>query len=78
MKNMNMIFCSLLLINIEEPEWIEVITELLLSLMFKGSILSRNIAKTAMGTLAGHVTVGALHLVLDVSYQALCIPCIPT
>ncbi|WAR02041.1 MBB1A-like protein [Mya arenaria] len=47
------------------PAWIEVVTELLLSLMFKGSVLSRNVANVVMSALAQNVTPEALQLIVD-------------
>ena len=54
------------------PAWIEVITELLLGLMFKGSALSRNVANVVMATLAQHVTPSALQLIVDVRQSLRC------
>ena len=49
------------------PAWIEVITELLLSMMFKDAVLSRNVSKVVMTALADHMTVSATELIVDVS-----------
>ncbi|XP_052802373.1 myb-binding protein 1A-like protein [Mya arenaria] len=51
------------------PAWIEVVTELLLSLMFKGSVLSRNVANVVMSALAQNVTPEALQLIVDALQQ---------
>ena len=50
------------------PEWIEVITELLLSMVFKGTALSRNVAKLVLTALADHMTPQAFQLIVKVSY----------
>ncbi|KAJ8312866.1 hypothetical protein KUTeg_010239 [Tegillarca granosa] len=50
----------------EEPDWIAVITELLLSMMSQGSSLARMTAKSVFGYLTSHVTPEALGLITDV------------
>ncbi|XP_052261059.1 myb-binding protein 1A-like isoform X7 [Dreissena polymorpha] len=52
------------------PAWIEVVTELLLSLMFKGSAMSRSVANIVMATLAEHVTPQALQLIVEALQQS--------
>ncbi|XP_061196291.1 myb-binding protein 1A-like protein [Saccostrea echinata] len=49
-----------------EPEWIEVVTELLLSMMSQGSSFARLAAKTTFGCLTDHVTPDSLGLITDV------------
>ena len=51
---------------VSEPDWIEVITEVLLSMMSQGSNLARVTAKAAFGQLTGHVTTGSLKLIIEV------------
>lgn len=51
----------------EGPAWIDVITELLLSLMFKENLSSRIIAKQVMTFLTDHVTHSSVQLIVDVS-----------
>ncbi|XP_078335491.1 myb-binding protein 1A-like protein [Crassostrea virginica] len=49
-----------------EPEWIEVVTELLLSMMSQGSNFARLAAKTTFSCLTDHVTPDSLGLITDV------------
>ncbi|XP_062578911.1 myb-binding protein 1A-like protein [Saccostrea cucullata] len=49
-----------------EPEWIEVVTELLQSMMSQGSSFARLAAKTTFGCLTDHVTPDSLGLITDV------------
>ncbi|XP_048746975.2 myb-binding protein 1A-like protein [Ostrea edulis] len=49
-----------------EPEWIEVVTELLLSMMSQGSNFARLAAKTIFSCLTEHVTPDSLGLITDV------------
>ncbi|XP_060573740.1 myb-binding protein 1A-like protein [Ruditapes philippinarum] len=51
------------------PAWIDVITELLLSMMFKENASSRFIAKQAMTFLADHVTTSTVQLIVDALEQ---------
>ena len=44
-----------------------MITELLLSMVFKGTALSRNVAKLVLTALADHVTPPAFQLIVNVS-----------
>ncbi|KAL5015716.1 hypothetical protein ScPMuIL_005305 [Solemya velum] len=50
----------------KEPQWIEVITEILVSLMSNTSHYARVMARTVMGAIAPHITRGALATILDV------------
>lgn len=54
-----------------EPEWIEVVTELLLSMMSQGSNFARLAAKTTFSCLTDHVTPDSLGLITDVSAHVL-------
>ncbi|KAL3856389.1 hypothetical protein ACJMK2_011156 [Sinanodonta woodiana] len=49
-----------------EPEWIEVTVELILSLMSRGSHLARVVANSVFAALTSHITPKALSLILDV------------
>ncbi|XP_077167721.1 myb-binding protein 1A [Paroedura picta] len=50
----------------EEPSWVEVTVEVLLSLLAQSSGLIRKVCKSVFGLIAQHMTKGALQLVLDV------------
>ncbi|XP_060115023.1 myb-binding protein 1A [Heteronotia binoei] len=50
----------------EEPEWVEVTVEVLLSLLTQSSGLIRKVCKSVFGLIAQHMTKGALQLILDV------------
>ncbi|XP_053222954.1 myb-binding protein 1A [Podarcis raffonei] len=50
----------------EEPEWVEVIIEVLLSLLAQSSGLIRRVCKSVFGLVCQHMTKGALQLILDV------------
>ncbi|KAK3609784.1 hypothetical protein CHS0354_022644 [Potamilus streckersoni] len=50
----------------DEPEWIEVTVELILSLMSRGSHLARVVANSVFAALTSHITPKALSLILDV------------
>lgn len=62
----NLITCVLI-----EPEWIEVVTELLLSMMSQGSNFARLAAKTIFSCLTEHVTPDSLGLITDVRQMLL-------
>ncbi|XP_045173852.2 myb-binding protein 1A-like protein [Mercenaria mercenaria] len=51
------------------PAWIDVITELLLSMMFKENSSSRVVAKQVMSYLADHVTHSTVQLIVDALEQ---------
>lgn len=53
----------------DDISWIDVIVELLLSMMCKDTALSRNVAKVVMETMADHVTPEALQLIIDALQQ---------
>ena len=50
-----------------EPDWVEVITELLLSMLSEQSHLVRVVVNTVFRMLCPHMTTVALQLILDVS-----------
>ncbi|XP_025025920.1 myb-binding protein 1A [Python bivittatus] len=50
----------------EEPAWVEVIVEVLLSLLTQSSGLIRRVCKNVFGLVCQHMTKGALQLILDV------------
>nr|XP_056721083.1 myb-binding protein 1A [Euleptes europaea] len=50
----------------EEPEWVEVTVEVLLSLLAQSSGLIRKVCKNVFGLVAQHMTKRALQLILDV------------
>ncbi|XP_066491533.1 myb-binding protein 1A [Tiliqua scincoides] len=50
----------------EELEWVEVIVEVLLSLLAQSSGLIRRVCKSVFGLVCRHMTKGALQLILDV------------
>ncbi|XP_076854880.1 myb-binding protein 1A-like protein [Brachyhypopomus gauderio] len=49
-----------------EPHWVEVVVEILLSLLAQPSRLIRNVCKTAFNRICPHLTEPALHAILDV------------
>uniref|UniRef100_A0A8D0GL39 MYB binding protein 1a n=1 Tax=Sphenodon punctatus TaxID=8508 RepID=A0A8D0GL39_SPHPU len=51
----------------EEPEWVEVIVEILLSLLAQPSLLIRRVSKSVFARICPHMTKRALQLILDVS-----------
>ena len=51
----------------EEPDWQEVVTELLLSMLSQGNHLSRAVVNTVFSRLCPHMTAGSVQLVIDVS-----------
>ena len=53
---------------LEEPLWMEVMVEVLLSLMSQPSHLGRTVATRALGLLAPHVTAPAVALITQVTY----------
>ncbi|KAL4630901.1 myb-binding protein 1A [Arapaima gigas] len=50
----------------EEPHWVEVMVEILLSLLSQPSRLIRQVCNAVFARIAPHVTQGALHAILDV------------
>ncbi|XP_049326442.1 myb-binding protein 1A-like protein [Astyanax mexicanus] len=50
----------------QEPHWVEVVVEILLSLLSQPSRLIRSVCKTAFGRLCPHLTQPALTAILDV------------
>uniref|UniRef100_A0A8C6VPE2 MYB binding protein 1a n=1 Tax=Naja naja TaxID=35670 RepID=A0A8C6VPE2_NAJNA len=50
----------------EEPAWVEVIVEVLLSLLAQSSGLIRRVCKSVFGLVCQHMTKAALQLILDV------------
>ncbi|KAF7244331.1 Myb-binding protein 1A-like protein [Varanus komodoensis] len=50
----------------EEPDWVEVIVEVLLSLLAQSSGLIRRVCRSVFGLVSQHMTKGALQLILDV------------
>ncbi|XP_063051734.1 myb-binding protein 1A-like protein [Engraulis encrasicolus] len=50
----------------EEPHWVEVLVEVLLSLLSQPSRLIRNVCKTVFGRICSHVNQGAITAILDV------------
>ncbi|XP_067864053.1 myb-binding protein 1A-like protein isoform X2 [Heptranchias perlo] len=50
----------------EEPEWVEVVVEILLSFLSQPSRLMRQVTRTVFVRICPHVTKGALQLILDV------------
>ncbi|XP_075760429.1 myb-binding protein 1A [Pelodiscus sinensis] len=50
----------------EEPEWVEVIVEILLSLLSQPSLLMRRVSKSVFGRICPYMSKKALHLILDV------------
>lgn len=51
----------------EEPHWVEVLVEILLSLLSQPSRLIRQVCKTVFGRICPHVNQGAITAILDVS-----------
>lgn len=52
-----------------EPEWVEVVTEMLLSLLSQESHLVRVVVTNVFKILSPHMTTPALDLVINVSYN---------
>lgn len=50
----------------EDPHWLEVVTDILLSLLSRNQHLLRSIVVSVWSLLAEHITPNALHQVLDV------------
>ncbi|XP_060612733.2 myb-binding protein 1A isoform X2 [Anolis sagrei] len=50
----------------EEPEWVEVIVEVLLSLLAQSSALIRRVCRSVFALVCQHMTEAALRLILDV------------
>lgn len=50
-----------------EPEWVEVIVEILLSLLAQPSLLIRRISNSVFGRICPNLTKKGLQLILDVS-----------
>ncbi|XP_033746905.1 myb-binding protein 1A-like protein [Pecten maximus] len=50
----------------DEPDWIEVMTELLVSMMSQGSVLARTTATDVYMALADHITPASVQLIIDV------------
>ncbi|KAM6163421.1 myb-binding protein 1A [Rhynchocyon petersi] len=50
----------------QEPPWVEVLVEILLSLLAKPSHLMRQVARSVFGHICSHLTPHALQLILDV------------
>ena len=57
----------------EEPEWVDVVIDLLLSLLSQQSHLVRVVVNMLFHMLCPHVTTQSLHLILDVSNASLCV-----
>lgn len=51
----------------EEPEWVEVMVDILLSLLSQQSRHIRQVCKTVFSSICPHVTAAALTAILDVS-----------
>lgn len=51
----------------EEPEWVEVMVDILLSLLSQPSRHIRQVCKTVFSSICPHVTAAALSAILDVS-----------
>lgn len=51
----------------EEPEWVEVMVDILLSLLSQPSRHIRQVCKTVFTSICPHVTAAALTAILDVS-----------
>ena len=56
-----------LLADPQEPPWVEVLVEILLSLLAQPSHLMRQVARSVFGHVCSHLTLRALQLILDVS-----------
>ncbi|XP_061246740.1 myb-binding protein 1A [Bos javanicus] len=52
--------------NPQEPPWVEVLVEILLSLLAQPSHLMRQVARSVFGHVCAHLTLHALQLILDV------------
>uniref|UniRef100_A0AAA9SS49 MYB binding protein 1a n=1 Tax=Bos taurus TaxID=9913 RepID=A0AAA9SS49_BOVIN len=52
--------------NPQEPPWVEVLVEILLSLLAQPSHLMRQVARSVFGHICAHLTLRALQLILDV------------
>ena len=52
----------------EEPNWLEVVTDILLSLLSQDQHLLRSLVLSVWSLLANHITVPALQQVLDVNH----------
>ncbi|XP_020738493.2 myb-binding protein 1A [Odocoileus virginianus] len=52
--------------NPQEPPWVEVMVEILLSLLAQPSHLMRQVARSVFGHVCSHLTLRALQLILDV------------
>lgn len=51
-----------------EPEWVEVVTEMLVGLLSQPSSAVRSVVNTVFSMLCSSVTPAAMQLILDVSY----------
>ena len=51
----------------DEPHWVEVLTEVLLSLLTQPSSLFRHVVDHVFTLLAPHLTLNALNMILEVS-----------
>lgn len=58
----------------EEPEWVEVMVDILLSLLSQPSRHMRQVCKTVFSSICPHVTAAALAAILDVSNEYKFIP----
>ena len=52
-----------------KPHWVEVLTEILLSLLTRPSNLLRHVVDQVFSAISSHLTEGALQLILDVSSE---------
>lgn len=55
--------------DVDEPAWIDVIVEVLLSMVFKDNFLYRVLARQVMSYLTDHVTTKSVQLLIDVSIR---------
>lgn len=62
----------------EEPEWVEVMVDILLSLLSQPSRHIRQVCKTVFSSICPHVTAAALSAILDVSNAQVHSSCIIT
>lgn len=53
----------------EEPEWVEVMVDMLLSLLSQQSRHIRQVCKAVFSSICPHVTAAALTAILDVSHR---------
>ena len=53
--------------DLQEPPWVEVMVEILLSLLAQPSHLMRQVARSVFSHICSHLTLRALQLILDVS-----------